>query len=273
MAKGMDSTLNGTAASAAVPFYAPTGNEIALFGHAYHNRLPLLLKGPTGCGKTRFVAHMAARLGGPLIAVSCPDDLTAADLTGRYLLKGGDTVWADGPLTRAVREGAICYLDEVVEARKDVTVVLHPLTDDRRLLPLERTGELLEAPPEFMLVVSYNPGYQNILKSLKPSTRQRFVAIELGFPRPELELRIVAQESGLDAERVRPLVNLATRIRALKEVDIEEAASTRLLVYAASLVRAGFDPATAVEHAVIEPLSDDADVKAGLRELVRASFG
>jgi nitric oxide reductase NorQ protein len=258
---------------AAPPFYLPQGRECELFEAAWRQRLPLLLKGPTGCGKTRFVAHMAARLGRRLFTVSCHDDLTAADLTGRYLLKGGDTAWIDGPLTRAVREGGICYLDEVVEARKDVTVVLHPLTDDRRLLPLERTGELLEAPPEFMLVVSYNPGYQNILKSLKPSTRQRFVGLELGFPRPELELRIVAAESGLEPERVRPLVNLASRVRALKEVDLEEAASTRLLVYAASLIQAGFDPATAVEHAIIEPLSDDADVKAGLRELVRASFG
>jgi nitric oxide reductase NorQ protein len=263
----------GEAAPASPPFYLPQGRECELFEAAYRGRLPLLLKGPTGCGKTRLVAHMAARLGRRLFTVSCHDDLTAADLTGRYLLKGGDTAWVDGPLTRAVREGGVCYLDEVVEARKDVTVVLHPLTDDRRLLPLERTGELLEAPPEFMLVVSYNPGYQNVLKSLKPSTRQRFVALELGFPRPELELRIVAAESGLEAERVRPLVNLVTRVRALKEVDLEEAASTRLLVYAARLVRAGFDPATAVEHAVIEPLSDDADVKAGLRELVRASFG
>src|SRR4051794_6526110 len=197
MAKGMDDgTLDGTAASA-VPFYAPTGNEIVLFGHAYRNRLPLLLKGPTGCGKTRFVAHMAARLCRQLHTVSCHDDLTAADLTGRHLLQGGDTVWADGPLTRAVREGAICYLDEVVEARKDVTVVLHPLTDDRRILPLDRTGELLVAPPEFMLVVSYNPGYQNIMKGLKPSTRQRFLGLDFGFPPPEAEAGIVAAESGL----------------------------------------------------------------------------
>ena len=171
-----------------------------------------------------------------LHTVSCHDDLTAADLTGRYLLKGGETVWLDGPLTRAVREGGICYLDEVVEARKDVTVVLHPLTDDRRALPLERTGELLAAPDEFMLVVSYNPGYQNILKSLKPSTRQRFVAIELDFPRPEIELRVVAAESGLEPERVRPLINLAVRVRELKGMDLEEAASTRLLVYAATLI-------------------------------------
>ena len=260
-------------AAAAAPFYLPAADECAVFEMAHAHGLPLLLKGPTGCGKTRFVAHMAARLGRPLYTVACHDDLSAADLIGRYLLKGGETVWVDGPLTRAVREGAICYLDEVVEARKDVTVVLHPLTDDRRFLPLERTGEALEAPPGFMLVVSYNPGYQNLLKSLKPSTRQRFIAIELDFPKPEQELRIVAAESGLAAEGVRPLVNLATRVRALRGIDLEEACSTRLLVYAASLIRAGIPPRAAVEHAVIEPLSDDADVKAGLRDLVQAGFG
>ena len=249
------------------------GRECELFEAAYRERLPLLLKGPTGCGKTRFVAHMAARLGRRLLTVSCHDDLTAADLTGRYLLKGGDTAWVDGPLTRAVREGGICYLDEVVEARKDVTVVLHPLTDDRRLLPLERTGELLEAPPEFMLVVSYNPGYQNILKSLKPSTRQRFVAIELGFPRPELELRIVAAESGLEAERVRPLVNLATASGRSRRWTWRRRPRPGSWSTPRAWSGPGIDPATAVEHAVIEPLSDDADVKAGLRELVRASFG
>ena len=169
---------------------------------AHANALPVLLKGPTGCGKTRFVAHMAARLGRPLYTVACHDDLSAADLIGRYLLKGGETVWVDGPLTRAVREGAICYLDEVVEARKDVTVVLHPLTDDRRILPIDRTGEELEAAPGFMLVASYNPGYQNILKTLKPSTRQRFVSLEFSFPRPEHEIPVVARESGLAEERV-----------------------------------------------------------------------
>ena len=185
---------------AELPAYVPSGNECALFEHAWRARLPVLLKGPTGCGKTRFVAHMAARLGLPLHTVACHDDLTAADLTGRYLLKGGDTVWTDGPLTRAVREGGICYLDEVVEARKDVTVVLHPLTDDRRILPLERTGEELVAPPGFMLVVSYNPGYQTLLKALKPSTRQRFVAIEFDFLPPEQEIAVVAAESGLRAD-------------------------------------------------------------------------
>jgi hypothetical protein len=184
---------------------------------------------------------MAARMGRPLFTVSCHDDLTAADLTGRYLLKGGETVWVDGPLTRAMREGGICYLDEVVEARKDVTVVLHPLTDDRRILPLERTGETLQAPPEFMLVVSYNPGYQHVLKSLKPSTRQRFVALSFDFPPAELEVEIVASESGLSRDRCLPLVNLANRLRALKGIDLEEVVSTRLLVYCATLMGEGMD--------------------------------
>jgi nitric oxide reductase NorQ protein len=263
----------GDVSSCEAPYYLAQGREVELFELAWRNRIPLLLKGPTGCGKTRFVAHMAHRLGLPLHTVACHDDLTAADLTGRWLLKGGETVWADGPLTRAVREGGICYLDEVVEARKDVTVVLHPLADDRRVLPLERTGELFRAPDSFMLVVSYNPGYQNILKSLKPSTRQRFLALDLDFPPPEQELRVVAAESGLAAERVRPLINLATRLRQLKGVDLEESVSTRLLVYTASLIQSGLDPRVALEAGVIEPLSDDADVKQGLRELVRASLG
>src|SRR5690349_14694554 len=242
-----------------IPYYEPTGDECDLFVHAWRNRLPLLLKGPTGCGKTRFVAHMAARLGRPLYTVSCHDDLTAADLTGRYLLKGGDTVWVDGPLTRAVREGAICYLDEVVEARKDVTVVLHPLTDDRRLLPLERTGELLEAPPGFMLVVSYNPGYQNVLKGLKPSTRQRFVALDFGFPAPEVETGIVVHDSGLPRERCVPLVRLANALRDLKGQDLEEGVATRLLVYCASLIAGGMPPQRAIRAAMIEPLTDEPD--------------
>jgi nitric oxide reductase NorQ protein len=256
-----------------LPFYQPTGNEIALFEHAYRRRLPVLLKGPTGCGKTRFVAHMAAKLGRPLHTVSCHDDLTAADLTGRYLLKGGDTVWADGPLTRAVRDGGICYLDEVVEARKDVTVVLHPLTDDRRLLPLERTGEQLAAPDDFMLVVSYNPGYQNLLKALKPSTRQRFIAIEFDFPPTETEIAVVARESGLDCERCRPLVALAHRLRALKGHDLEEGVSTRLLVYCASLMADGVAIDDAVTATIIEPLTDDSEVKKGLVELARIVLG
>ncbi len=265
--------MQAAAAATDIPYYQPQGEECALFEHAYRRRLPLLLKGPTGCGKTRFVTHMAARLGRPCYTVSCHDDLTAADLTGRYLLKGGETVWADGPLTRAVREGAICYLDEVVEARKDVTVVLHPLTDDRRVLPLERTGELLHAPDTFMLVVSYNPGYQHILKSLKPSTRQRFLALEFGFPAPELETAIVARESGLSKERCSALVRLANALRDLKDQDLEEGVSTRLLVYCATLIVSGVKPDFAVRTAIIEPLSDDADVKAGLIEVVRAAYG
>ena len=260
-------------AASAIPYYAPTGDECALFEQAHRNRLPLLIKGPTGCGKTRFVAYMAARLGRPLHTVACHDDLTAADLTGRFLLRGGDTVWTDGPLTRAVREGAICYLDEVVEARKDVTVVLHPLTDDRRILPLERTGELLEAPPEFMLVASYNPGYQNVLKGLKPSTRQRFLALEFGFPPADAEATIVAAESGLPRDRCVPLVRLANALRALKGQDIEEGASTRLVVYCASLIAAGMKPADAIRAAMIEPLTDEPDVKQALLRVVEITLG
>jgi nitric oxide reductase NorQ protein len=235
--------------------------------------MPLLLKGPTGCGKTRFVAHMAATLGRPLYTVACHDDLSAADLIGRYLLKGGNTEWVDGPLTRAVREGAICYLDEVVEARKDVTVVLHPLTDDRRILPIERTGEVLEAGSQFMLVASYNPGYQNILKTLKPSTRQRFLAVEFDFPSPQREIEIVSSESGLSKDKTAALVRLAGKLRALKGQDIEEGVSTRLLVYCATLIQDGMAIEKAVRAALIEPLSDDADVKQGLLDLVTAVYG
>lgn len=251
-----------------VPFYHATGNEERLFETAFAQQLPLLLKGPTGCGKTRFVSHMAARLDVPLYTVSCHDDLTAADLTGRFLIKGGETVWADGPLTRAVRTGGICYLDEVVEARKDVTVVLHPLTDDRRILPLDRTGEVLQAPPGFMLVVSYNPGYQNLLKQLKPSTRQRFLAMEFDFPDPESETVVIMRETGIDRDRAAILVRIAGNIRKLSGIDLEEAASTRLLVYCATLLMAGVDFDNAVAAAIIEPLSDDADIKAGLREAI-----
>jgi len=256
-----------------IPFYLPSGSETQLFEEAYRQGLPLLLKGPTGCGKTRFVAHMAARLGRPLYTVSCHDDLTAADLTGRFLLKGGETIWSDGPLTRAVREGGICYLDEVVEARKDVTVVLHPLTDDRRILPLERTGEVLTAPPEFMLVASYNPGYQNILKTLKPSTRQRFLALEFDFPPMAAEVAVVVAESGLPEARVRPLVLVAQRLRAMKGHDIEEGVSTRLLVYCATLLRAGVPFDAAIRASLVEPLSDEAEVKQGLMEAIAAIIG
>lgn len=256
-----------------VPFYLPSADECDVFEAAYGNRIPMLLKGPTGCGKTRFVAYMAARLGRPLYTVACHDDLSAADLIGRFLLKGGETEWVDGPLTRAVREGAICYLDEVVEARKDVTVVLHPLTDDRRILPIERTGEVIKAGPQFMLVASYNPGYQNILKTLKPSTRQRFLAIDFDFPPPEREIDIVVAETGLTKERAAPLVRLAGKIRGLKGQDLEEGCSTRLLVYCGTLIQGGMPIERAVRAALIEPLSDDADVKRGLFDLVNAVYG
>ncbi|MCB2124680.1 MAG: CbbQ/NirQ/NorQ/GpvN family protein [Rhodobacteraceae bacterium] len=268
----MDGTFDLKGAADA-PYYLPQGDECDVFAAAYRNRLPVLLKGPTGCGKTRFVAHMAARLGRPLHTVACHDDLSAADLIGRYLLKGGETVWVDGPLTLAVREGAICYLDEVVEARKDVTVVLHPLTDDRRMLPIDRTGEELEAAPGFMLVASYNPGYQNILKTLKPSTRQRFVSLDFTFPKPEHEVPVVARESGLAEDRVKPLVRLANKFRALKGQDLEEGTSTRLVVYAATLIAQGMAPDRAIRVAMIEPLTDDEDTKRGLLDLVTAVFG
>lgn len=255
------------------PFYQPNADECALFETAYENGLPLLLKGPTGCGKTRFIEHMAARLGRPLFTVACHDDLSAADLIGRYLLRGGETEWVDGPLTRAVREGAICYLDEIVEARKDVTVVLHPLTDNRRTLMLDRTGEELRAPKEFMLVASYNPGYQNVLKRLKPSTRQRFLSATFGFPDAANEALIVIRESGLDEARVLSLIRLAGHIRRLSGMDLEEGVSTRLLIYAASLIAGGMKIDRALEAAVIEPLTDDADIARALRDLVAVVYG
>lgn len=255
-----------------LPYYLPQGDEVELFEHAFYNRLPVLLKGPTGCGKTRFVTYMAARLNLPLYTVACHDDLTASDLVGRHLIGEGGTYWTDGPLTRAVRDGGICYLDEVVEARKDTTVVLHPLSDDRRILPIDRTGEQLEAPDKFMLVVSYNPGYQNFLKGMKPSTRQRFVALRFGYPLPEAEAAIVAQESGIALDRAERLVRLATALRALKDHDLEEGASTRLLVYAATLMVAGYDPLQACRAALVEPLTDDEETAAALMEVVYATL-
>jgi len=258
---------------AAVPYYAAQGGECQLFEQAHASRLPLLIKGPTGCGKTRFVEHMAARLGRPLVTVSCHDDLSAADLVGRHLIGGGDTVWCDGPLTRAVREGAICYLDEVVEARKDTTVVLHPLADDRRVLPIERTGELLQAAPGFMLVISYNPGYQNLLKGLKPSTRQRFVALTLGYPEPDIERSIVQAESGCTAAVAQQLVQLAQALRRLTDHDLEETASTRLLVMAARLAAAGLPLQGACTAAIVDALTDDADTARALAEVVGAVVG
>lgn len=256
-----------------IPFYKPHGHEVELFEQAFHHRLPLLIKGPTGCGKTRFVAHMAARFNRPLYTVACHDDLTAADLVGRHLIGDGVTYWNDGPLSRAVREGGICYLDEVVEARKDTTVVLHPLSDDRRILPIERTGEILQAPPEFMLVVSYNPGYQNFLKGIKPSTRQRFVSLRFNFPTPALEQEILIGETSIDPMLAKRLVNLANAFRALKEYDLEEAASTRLLVYAATLIGNHFDPVEACRATMVETLTDDEETADALMEIVYASFG
>ncbi len=258
---------------AELPFYQPRHAEVELFDYAYRNQLPMLLKGPTGCGKTRFVEHMAARLGRPLYTVACHDDLTAADLVGRHLIGEGATYWNDGPLTRSVREGAICYLDEVVEARKDTTVVLHPLSDDRRILPIDRTGEILHAPPEFMLVVSYNPGYQNLLKGMKPSTRQRFVSIRFDFPAEQQERDIVIRETGIDTPTAQRLVALARSLRVLKDHDLEESASTRLLIYSARLIRDGFDTVEACRAAMIEPLSDDESTVDALMEVVRTHFG
>ncbi len=254
------------------PTYQAQGQEVALFEHAARRQLPVLLKGPTGCGKTRFVEYMAARLGRPLHTVACHDDLSAADLVGRHLIGDGETYWNDGPLTRAVREGAICYLDEVVEARKDTTVILHPLSDNRRILPIERTGETLHAPPEFMLVVSYNPGYQNMLKGMKPSTRQRFVAMRFDYPPAELETRILQQETDIDQPLANTLVKLAHALRVLKDHDLEESASTRLLVYTATLIQDGFPAQEACRAALIEPLSDDLDTVEALMEVVRSFF-
>jgi nitric oxide reductase NorQ protein len=259
--------------AAALPYYAAQGGECALFEQAHAQRLPLLIKGPTGCGKTRFVEHMAARLGRPLITVSCHDDLSAADLVGRHLIRDGDTLWCDGPLARAVRMGAICYLDEVVEARKDTTVVLHPLADDRRVLPIERTGEQIAAAPGFMLVISYNPGYQNLLKGLKPSTRQRFVALSLGYPEAAVEQAIVCAETGVSPAVAARLVQLAQALRRLTEHDLEETASTRLLVMAARLIVAGATPRVACRAAIVDALTDDTDTADALDEVVRAVIG
>ncbi len=258
------------AADGALPYYAAQAQEVALFTHAFQQRLPVLIKGPTGCGKTRFVEHMAARLGRPLVTVSCHDDLCAAGLVGRHLIAPTGTVWTDGPLTRAARTGAICYLDEVVEARKDTTVILHPLADDRRVLPIERTGEQLAAAPGFMLVVSYNPGYQNLLKSLKPSTRQRFVALNFGYPGAAVEQAIVEREAGVPAAVAQQLVALAGALRRLTEQDLEETASTRLLVMAGRLHASGIGLHAACRAAIVDALTDDADTAAALDEVVGA---
>ncbi len=255
------------------PYYEPQSNEVEIFMAAYKKRLPVMLKGPTGCGKTRFLEHMAHRLSQPLVTVACHEDLTSSDLVGRFLLEGESTVWQDGPLTRSVKEGAICYLDEIVEARTDTTVVIHPLTDHRRQLSLEKKSQIIEAHPDFMLVISYNPGYQTVLKDLKPSTKQRFVGLQFDYPSEALERKIVANESGgLDADRLQRLVAAGRKARALKDHGLEEAISTRALVYAAELMSAGLDPIEACRAAMVYPLTDDPELIEALMEIVQAHF-
>ncbi len=258
--------------STATPFYQSLGNEEALFEQAWKHGMPVLIKGPTGCGKTRFVQYMAHRLGLTLYTVACHDDLSAADLVGRHLIGAQGTWWQDGPLTRAVREGGICYLDEVVEARQDTAVVLHPLADNRRELFLERTGETLQAPPGFMLVVSYNPGYQNLLKGMKPSTRQRFVALRFDYPPAAEEERIVANEAQVDAALAAQVVKLGQALRRLEQHDLEEVASTRLLIFTARMIKAGMAPREACLACLAEPLSDDPQTVAALMDVVDVHF-
>ncbi len=254
------------------PFYAEVGGEIGLFTIASQNRMPVMLKGPTGCGKTRFVQHMAWKLGRPLITVACHEDLTASDLVGRYLLKGDETVWVDGPLTLGVKHGAIVYLDEVVEARKDTTVIIHPLSDDRRLLPIEKKGQMIEAVDEFLLVISYNPGYQSVLKDLKQSTKQRFMAIEFTYPPAAIETQVIEKEAGVDRETAQKLVKLGEKVRNLRNHGLEEGVSTRLLIYAGQLIATGIAPAKACEAAVARPITDDPDMQRSIAELVKAIF-
>jgi nitric oxide reductase NorQ protein len=263
----------------AEPWYLPLADEVSIFEAAYRARLPVLLKGPTGCGKTRFIEHMTWRLyrhedntrrtlQAPLITVACHEDLSATDLVGRYLLAGDETVWMDGPLTRAVRSGAICYLDEVVEARKDTTVIVHSLTDHRRILPIEKTGELLDAHADFLLVISYNPGYQSVLKDLKPSTRQRFVSLEFSYPCIETEATIIAHESGVDRGLAHRLATIGHKIRNLREQGFEEGVSTRLLVYAAQLTAGGIDARRACDVAITRAVTDDGEVQKAVAAII-----
>lgn len=250
------------------PYYVNIKDEVSIFETAYKAKLPVMLKGPTGCGKTRFVEAMAYRLGRPLITVACHEDLSATDLVGRFLLEGDDTVWHDGPLTTAVRHGAICYLDEVVEARKDTIVLIHPLTDDRRILPVEKLGILLNAPEDFMLVISYNPGYQSVLKDLKQSTRQRFLSIDFDYPPAEAETQVVAHEGGVAESVARDLVKIGEKVRNLKGHGLEEGVSTRLLVYAGQMIARGVEPVTACEIAIASPITDDDELQRSIREIV-----
>jgi nitric oxide reductase NorQ protein len=252
------------------PFYLPIQDEVELFKIAYESKLPLMLKGPTGCGKTRFLSYMAHKLNLPLITIACHEDLTASDLVGRYLLDGSTTRWQDGPLTLAVRHGGICYLDEVVEARKDTTVVIHPLTDDRRVLPLEKRGQILEATDTFMLAISYNPGYQTVLKDLKQSTKQRFITLDFEYPPASLEEEIVVHESGVDRGTAADLRKIAEKIRSLKDRGLDEGVSTRLLIYAGVLINKGVQPRRACTVALIKPITDDPEIQKTLEEIVAA---
>jgi nitric oxide reductase NorQ protein len=254
------------------PFYQPQGREVALFEAAYRKRLPVMVKGPTGCGKSRFVEYMAWKLGKPLITVACNEDMTAADLVGRYLLDANGTRWLDGPLTTAARIGAICYLDEVVEARQDTTVVIHPLTDHRRVLPLDKKGEQVQAHADFQLVISYNPGYQSVMKDLKPSTKQRFAAFDFDYPAPELEAAILTRETGVDADIAVQLVKIGAVARRLKGHGLDEGISTRLLVYAASLIQDGVAPRDACGMALVAPITDDADIRSTLDHAIATTF-
>ena len=252
------------------PYYRPVASEIALFEAAYGDRMPMMLKGPTGCGKTRFIEYMAWRLEKPLITVACHEDMTASDLVGRFLLDAQGTVWHDGPLTLAVRYGAICYLDEIVEARQDTTVVIHPLTDDRRVLPLEKKGELVTAHPDFQLVISYNPGYQSVLKDLKESTKQRFGAIDFHYPAPEVEAEIIAHEAGIDRAVAQRLVTIGERSRNLKGHGLDEGASTRMLIYAGRMIARGISIDAACQVSLVLPITDDEDIRNALAAAIAA---
>lgn len=252
------------------PHYCPSADEVAWYAAAYEMRLPVMLKGPTGCGKTRFVEHMAWKLGKPLITVACHEDMTASDFVGRYLLGPEGTYWQDGPLTKAVRDGGICYLDEIVEARQDTTVIIHALTDDRRILPLEKKGELVKAHPDFHLVISYNPGYQSVLKDLKESTKQRFCALDFDYPEAQVEAGIVASQSGLNPQDAARLTKIASKSRNLRGKGLEEGASTRMLIHAGRLMAAGLPIAAACEFALITPITDDPEMRSTLKAAVDA---
>jgi nitric oxide reductase NorQ protein len=252
------------------PYYLPVGKEVAMFTAAYASRIPLMLKGPTGCGKTRFVEHMAWRLGRPLVTVACHEDMTAADLSGRWLLDAQGTVWRDGPLTMAVRHGAICYLDEIVEARQDTTVVIHPLTDDRRILPLEKRGELVRAHPDFQLVISYNPGYQSVIKDLKESTKQRFASLDFDYPDRMVEAEIVAREARIEMQVAQLLVTIAEHSRNLKGQGLDEGASTRMLINAGRLMIQGAELEDACDATLVVPLTDDIEIRKALRDVISA---